>query len=84
MYQHHDAGRLHLHIVTMSIQSDSTRINTFNIGKNESEKAHKELETRYLLVRAESKKMPAKQEQKAALERMKQLLEKTEAKLIAV
>jgi type IV secretory pathway VirD2 relaxase len=34
VYQHHDAGHLHLHIVTSSIQNDGRRINTFNIGKN--------------------------------------------------
>ena len=67
VYQHHDAGHLHLHIVTTSIRSDGSRINTFNIGKNQSEKARKELETRYHLVRAEIKKTTAKQEQKTAL-----------------
>ena len=66
VYQHHDAGHLHLHIVTTSIQPDGSRIDTFNIGKNQSEKARKELETTYHLVRAESKKPPAKQEQKIA------------------
>jgi hypothetical protein len=67
VYQHHDAGHLHLHIVTTSIRSDGSRINTFNIGKNQSEKARKELEMRYHLVRAEIKKTTAKQEQKTAL-----------------
>lgn len=34
VYQHHDAGYAHVHIVTTSIQNDERRIDTFNIGKN--------------------------------------------------
>jgi hypothetical protein len=64
VYQHHDAGHRHLHIVTTSIQKDGRRINTFNIGKNESEAARKSLELEYNLVRAESKKKVVSQEQK--------------------
>jgi type IV secretory pathway VirD2 relaxase len=61
-YQHHDAGHQHLHIVTSSIQNDGSRINTFNIGKNQSESARKSLELEYHLVCAESKKGEVKQE----------------------
>jgi hypothetical protein len=50
--------------VTTSIQKDGRRINTFNIGKNESERARKSLELEYSLVRAESKKKVANNEQK--------------------
>ncbi|MEP6677187.1 MAG: relaxase/mobilization nuclease domain-containing protein [Ferruginibacter sp.] len=64
VYQHHDAGHPHLHIVTTSIQNDGSRINTFNIGKNQSERARKELELEYNLVRAESKNRAAKMEKK--------------------
>ncbi len=64
VYQHHDAGHSHLHIVTTSIQRDGRRINTFNIGKNQSETARKSLELEYSLVRAESKKKVVSHEQK--------------------
>ncbi len=64
VYQHHDAGHAHLHIVTTSIQGDGRRIDTFNIGKNESETARKSLELEYSLVRAESKKRKGNSEQK--------------------
>jgi len=61
VYQHHDAGHTHIHIVTSSIEKDGKRINTYNIGKDKSEKARKDLEQEYVLVQAQSKK----QEQKA-------------------
>ncbi len=64
VYQHHDAGHAHLHIVTTSIQSDGKRIDTFNIGKNQSETARKSLELEYGLVRAEGKRQGQKAEQK--------------------
>jgi len=64
VYQHHDAGHSHLHIVTTSIQNDGRRIDTFNIGKNQSEKARKSLEQEHNLVRAEGKKQGQKHEQK--------------------
>ncbi len=55
VYQHHDAGHAHLHIVTSTIQNNGRRIDTFNIGKNQSETARKSLEIEYNLVRADSK-----------------------------
>jgi len=65
LYQHHDAGHTHLHIVTTSIKNSGQRIDTFNIGKNQSETARKSLELEYSLVRAESKKHGQKPEQKS-------------------
>ena len=64
VYQHYDAGHAHLHIVTTSMKNDGRRIDTFNIGKNQSEEARKSLELEYNLVRAESKKQGQKHEQK--------------------
>jgi len=61
VYQHYDAGHTHLHLVTTSIGQDGKRINTYNIGKNQSERARKELELAYKLVPAESKKQQYKQ-----------------------
>jgi type IV secretory pathway VirD2 relaxase len=55
VYQHYDAGHPHMHIVTTNIESDGTRIDLHNIGKNQSETARKELEKIYNLVPAESK-----------------------------
>lgn len=56
VYQHNDAGHPHLHIVTTNIQPDGKRIDTYNIGRNQSEKARKEIETQFGLVRAEGRK----------------------------
>jgi len=56
MYQHKDAGHPHIHIVTTNIQDDGKRIDTYNIGRNQSEKARKEIEQSYGLVRAEDQK----------------------------
>lgn len=57
VYQHNDAGHPHLHIVTTNIQSDGKRIDTYNIGRNQSEKARKEIERAFGLVIAQRKTM---------------------------
>jgi hypothetical protein len=54
VYQHHDAAHPHLHIVTTNIQENGKRISIHNLGRNESEKARKEIETQYDLIKAES------------------------------
>lgn len=56
MYRHNDAGHPHIHIVTTTIQADGKRINTYNIGRNQSEKARKEIEQVFGLVCAENQK----------------------------
>lgn len=56
MYKHKDAGHPHIHIVTTTIQDDGKRIDTYNIGRNQSEKARKEIEQLHGLVRAEDQK----------------------------
>ena len=61
VYKHEDAGHPHIHIVTTTIQSDGARINTHNIGRNQSEKARKEIELEYGLVKAESHQQSIKQ-----------------------
>lgn len=55
-YQHNDAGHPHIHIVTTNIQADGKRIDTYNIGRNQSEKARKEIEEQFGLVKAQDKK----------------------------
>lgn len=56
IYQHSDAGHPHIHIVTTNIQADGRRIDTYNIGRNQSEKARKEIERDFGLVKAEGRK----------------------------
>lgn len=53
VYKHEDAGHPHIHIVSTTIKNDGSRINTHNIGRNQSEKARKEIEQTYGLVKAE-------------------------------
>lgn len=53
VYKHEDAGHPHIHIVSTTIKGDGSRINTHNIGRNQSEKARREIEELYGLVRAE-------------------------------
>jgi hypothetical protein len=55
VYQHFDAAHPHIHILSTNIQSDSKRIDLHNIGRNQSEKARKEIESEFNLVKAESK-----------------------------
>ncbi len=56
VYQHTDAAHPHIHIVASAIRADGTRINTHNIGRNQSEKARKEIEILFNLVKAEHQK----------------------------
>lgn len=53
VYRHYDAAHPHIHIATVNITDGGERIETHNIGKNQSEKARKELEERFNLVKAE-------------------------------
>ena len=55
LYQHFDAGHPHVHIVTTNIRSDGSRIELHNLGSGASEKARKEIELEFNLVRAEDK-----------------------------
>ena len=60
IYQHHDAGHPHIHIVSTTIREDGSRINTHNIGRNQSEKARKETERHFGLNQSKDKKMNAR------------------------
>jgi hypothetical protein len=53
LYQHLDAGHPHIHLVTTNIKADGKSINLHNLGRNQSEKARREIEVLYGLVRAE-------------------------------
>ena len=52
VYEHRDAGHPHLHILTTTIKEDGRRIVTQNIGRNQSQKARKEIEEAFGLIRA--------------------------------
>lgn len=56
VYEHRDAGHPHIHIVTTNIRENGRRIDTYNIGKNASEKARTEIEVAFGLVKASSKR----------------------------
>ena len=79
VYRHFDAGHPHVHIVTNTIREDGSRINTHNIGRNQSEKARKEIESEYGLIRAESQKQLLKQPIRA-VDAEKVMYGKTETK----
>lgn len=55
VYQHFDAGHPHIHLVTTTIKEDGSRINTHNIGRIQSERTRKELESVFGLVAASRK-----------------------------
>lgn len=57
VYQHYDAGHPHIHIASINVRADGSRIDMFNIGRNQSETARKELELSFNLVRADSRKV---------------------------
>lgn len=56
VYQHHDSGHTHIHLVSINVQRDGTRIDMQNIGKNRSEPARKEIEELFGLVKAQGNK----------------------------
>ena len=60
VYQHHDAAHPHIHIVSIKVRPDGSRIDMNNIGRNQSEQARKAIEKEFGLVSAEAQK---KQEQ---------------------
>lgn len=56
VYRHEDAGHAHLHIVSIKVRADGSRIDMNNIGKNQSEQARKAIEGAFGLVKAETQK----------------------------
>lgn len=53
VYHHHDAGHPHIHIVSTNIKSNGDRISMHRMGANQSEKARKEIEIEFNLVKAQ-------------------------------
>jgi hypothetical protein len=56
LYQHNDSGHPHVHIVTTNIKANGKRIELHNLGKNQSEKARKEIEISFGLIKADDSK----------------------------
>ncbi|MFC0776868.1 relaxase/mobilization nuclease domain-containing protein [Flavobacterium sp. HJSW_4] len=56
IYRHYDAGHPHLHLVSIKVREDGSRIDMQNIGRNQSETARKEIEKMFGLVQAQEKK----------------------------
>ncbi len=56
VYRHFDSGHPHIHIISMKVRPDGSRIDTQNIGRNQSEMARKEIEILYSLKKAEDSK----------------------------
>ncbi|UKJ09200.1 relaxase/mobilization nuclease domain-containing protein [Solitalea lacus] len=56
VYQHHDAAHNHIHIVTVKVRANGSRIDMHNLCRNLSEPARKEIEKQFKLVIAEDHK----------------------------
>lgn len=56
VYEHHDAGHPHIHIATVKVRPDGSRIDMQNIGKTKSQEARILLEKKYGLVQADAHK----------------------------
>lgn len=56
VYQHHDAGHPHVHVVSINIERDGKRIDLHHLGIRKSEPARKEIEDLFGLVKAEGRK----------------------------
>ncbi|MBC5862830.1 relaxase/mobilization nuclease domain-containing protein [Flavobacterium turcicum] len=56
IYQHHDAGHPHIHLVTINIESDGKRIDLHHLAIIKSEPARKEIEENFGLVKAQGAK----------------------------
>src|SRR5690606_8777344 len=56
VYQHFDAAPPRIHLVSVKVREDGSRIDTQNIGRNQSEKARKEIEKSFGLVVADDRK----------------------------
>ncbi|NIJ52206.1 relaxase/mobilization nuclease domain-containing protein [Dyadobacter arcticus] len=56
VYEHRDAGHPHIHLLTTNIRTDGSRVPLHNLGRNQSEKARKEIEIDFNLVKADGRK----------------------------
>ncbi len=56
VYQHNDAGHPHIHIVSIKVNRDGSRIDMQNMGRNQSRKACEVLENEFKLTKAKGRK----------------------------
>lgn len=80
VYRHYDAGHPHIHIVSVNIRSDGSRISMHNMGRNQSEKARKEIEIEFGLVKADAKRIK-ESEKIRAVDASKVIYGKSETRL---
>jgi len=66
VYQHHDAAHPHIHLVSIKVRPDGSRIDMNNIGRNQSEQARKAIEKEFGLIHAEAQKKQNKYQLKPA------------------
>ncbi len=62
VYRHHNAGYPHIHLVSVKVRADGSRMDLQNIGRNQSETARKEIEQLFGLVKAEDRNKRQKNE----------------------
>lgn len=62
VYQHHDAAHPHIHLVSIKVRADGSRIDMHNVGRNQSEKARKQIESEFGLVTAQGRSQAKKPE----------------------
>lgn len=67
VYQHHDSGHPHVHVVSTLIKDNGSRINTHHLGKDVSEPARKEMEVKYGLISSNKKELEQKQEKEISI-----------------
>lgn len=67
VYQHHDSGHPHVHVVSTLIKDDGSRINTHHLGKDVSDPARKEMEVKYGLISSNKKEYELKQEKEISI-----------------
>ncbi|WP_018612535.1 relaxase/mobilization nuclease domain-containing protein [Segetibacter koreensis] len=70
IYRHYDAGHPHIHIVSTNIQSDGSKIEMNNIGRNQSEVARKAIEIKFGLIKAEGRNQKQENELKVSAQKV--------------
>jgi hypothetical protein len=85
VYRHFDAAHPHLHIVTTNICENGKRFDTYNIGRNQSQQARKEIEVEYGLMKAAGRKEQQKETPEAVnMQRLKYGFEETKRSMTNV
>jgi hypothetical protein len=80
VYQHHDSGHPHIHVVTTNIERSGNRIKLHNIGRDKSEPARKAIEKEFRLVIAQRQQQKQVQELKPVMQTQKAQYGKFETK----